>query len=69
MRTLSGMNFATAEMAMLESTRTKRVASPILIPLIAEEVVARVGHIPRRSTKVGLSFRMPLTMYFSLLIF
>jgi hypothetical protein len=36
------------------------VASPIAIPFAAELVVARVGHMPSRRTKVGFSVVMPL---------
>jgi hypothetical protein len=38
------------------------VASPIAIPFAAELVVARVGHMPSRRTKVGFSVVMPLRM-------
>ena len=68
MRTLSGMKRAMALMAIFERMSTNIVARPILMPLMAEVVVARVGHIPSRSTKVGFSFTRPLVMRFNLLI-
>jgi hypothetical protein len=59
---LSGIYAAIAEITILESIRTNVVASPILIPLIADVVVAKVGHIPRRSTNVGFSLIKPLVI-------
>jgi hypothetical protein len=56
------MYAAIAEITIFERMRTNVVASPILIPLIAEVVVANVGHIPRRSTNVGFSFMRPLVI-------
>ena len=44
------------------------VASPIPIPFTADVVVARVGHIPRTRTKVGLFFTIPSIRYLNLLI-
>ena len=66
---MSGIILASREMNTLERIRTKVVASPIPIPLIAEVVVPIVGHIPSTRIKVGLSFMMPLVIIFSLLIF
>ena len=41
---------------------TAIVAIPIPIPLIADEVTPNVGHIPKISTKVGFSLRIPLVI-------
>jgi hypothetical protein len=62
MRTLSGITGAISEIAIFESMRTNIVASPMLIPLMADVVVAKVGHIPRRRTKVGFSLIKPLVI-------
>ena len=62
MRTLSGIYGAISEIAILESTSTNKVASPILIPLMADVVVASVGHIPRRRTNVGFSLIRPFVI-------
>ena len=59
-RTLSGINFFTSEITVFEHNSTLAVARPIPMPLIAEVVVASVGHIPSRRTNVGFSFKMPL---------
>jgi hypothetical protein len=56
------MYAAMAEITMLERMRTNIVASPMLIPLMAEVVVANVGHIPRRRTNVGFSLIRPLVI-------
>jgi len=42
----------------------------MLKPLRADEVVARVGHIPRISTKIGFSLKNPFrnTFKFELLL-
>jgi hypothetical protein len=61
-RTLSGIYAAIAEMTIFERMRTNIVASPMLIPLMADVVVANVGHIPRRRTKVGFSLMRPLVI-------
>ena len=66
-RTLSGMKFLSNEMNTLESIRTKVVAKPIDIPLMALVVVARVGQHPKRRTRVGFSFKSPLVKVFKLL--
>jgi hypothetical protein len=47
---------------MFDSISTNAVANPIDIPLIADEVVARVGHIPKTSTKVGFSLNIPFSI-------
>ena len=43
----------------LEHISTNIVASPIPVPVMAEEVVPSVGHIPSRSTNVGFSLIIP----------
>ena len=53
---------------MLDRIRTNVVASPIPKPFIAEVVVPNVGHIPKTSTKVGLSLIIPLVIILNLLI-
>lgn len=45
-RTISGITFFNADMTMLEQINTNMVASPILIPFIAEEVVPNVDIPP-----------------------
>jgi hypothetical protein len=62
MRTLSGIYAAIAEITIFERIRTNIVASPMLIPLMADVVVAKVGHIPRRRTNVGFSLMRPLVI-------
>ena len=57
-----------ADMTMLEQINTNMVASPILIPFIAEEVVPSVGHIPNSNTNVGFSVMIPFINIFRLLI-
>jgi hypothetical protein len=51
-----------AEIVMLERMSTAIVANPMLMPLMAEVVVAKVGHIPNNRTKVGFSLKIPLRM-------
>jgi hypothetical protein len=63
MRTLSGISPAISDMATLDSISTNVVASPIPIPLMAEVVVASVGHIPKTSTKMGFSLMTPLLKF------
>jgi hypothetical protein len=58
-RTISGTMFLIQEITMFEHTNTAMVAKPIPIPLMAEEVVPNVGHIPKRSTNVGFSLIIP----------
>ncbi len=59
MRTLSGTMPLMAEMAAFEKMSTSMVASPIDMPVMAEDVVPSVGHMPKMSTKVGLRCQMP----------
>ena len=58
-RTMSGTRFLIREITTFEQINTNMVASPIPIPLMAEEVVPNVGHIPKRSTNVGFSLTIP----------
>ena len=67
-RTISGIRFLMAEITTLEHISTNIVASPIPIPLIAEEVVPSVGHIPSRSTNVGFSLIIPFIITLKLFI-
>ena len=62
MRTLSGTRFFIVDITKLLHISTNIVANPIDIPLVADVVVASVGHIPRRSTNVGFSLTMPLVI-------
>lgn len=59
-RTKSGIKFFNSEITMFEHIRTNIVANPMLMPLIAELVVASVGHIPSKRTNTGLSLIIPL---------
>ncbi len=43
----------------MENTKTSVVDKPMPKPLMAEVVTASVGHIPKRSTKVGFSLIIP----------
>ena len=58
-RTLSGMTLLRSEITMFDIISTKVVAKPMLIPLMADVVVASVGHIPSTSTHVGFSLIRP----------
>ena len=62
MRTLSGVMLFIQEMTKLVQMRTAIVANPIASPLLADVVVANVGHIPSIRTNVGLSFTIPFLM-------
>ena len=66
-RTLSGIRFFRREITIFEQMSTAVVARPIDIPLMAEVVVASVGHIPSTRAKVGFSRRMPLVSVFNAL--
>ena len=59
-RTRSGMIFLKREMIRLENISTAVVERPIPSPLMADVVVARVGHIPNIRMKVGFSLIIPL---------
>jgi hypothetical protein len=61
-RTLLGIRFLMSDIAMFERISTAIVATPIPIPLMAVEVTPSVGHIPKISTKVGFSLRIPLVI-------
>ena len=45
---------------IFDKINTTVVESPMPSPLIADEVTARVGHIPSIMTNVGFSFMIPL---------
>ena len=62
-RTLSGIWDLSIEISALESVSTKVVAKPIPNPFCAEEVTAKVGHIPKIKEKVGLSLSNPLLKF------
>ena len=64
MRTLSGVMFLIHEMTKFVQMSTAMVAKPIDKPFMALVVVAKVGHIPRRRTKVGFSLINPFLMIF-----
>ena len=64
MRTLSGVRFLINDITMFEQISTNIVAKPIDKPLMADVVVASVGHIPRSNTKQGFSLMMPLSNIF-----
>ena len=59
MRTSPGIALRSAEMAPLEHTSTKSVAIPMDRPVMAVDVVPKVGHMPRMSTNVGLRRIIP----------
>ena len=67
MRTISGIKFFNNDIAALEQIKTNIVANPILIPFIAELVVASVGHIPKSNTRMGFSRIIPLKSTFKFL--
>ena len=67
-RTKSGITFFKAEITIFEQINTNIVANPILMPLMAEEVVPKVGHIPNSNTNVGFSVMIPFINIFRLLI-
>ena len=54
-----GINFLTREINRFEKVSTAMTATPIPSAFITEVVVARVGHIPRSWTNVGLFVMMP----------
>jgi hypothetical protein len=59
MRTLSGINDFTSDTTRFDMTKTKVVAKPMPMALLAEVVVPRVGHMPSMITKMGFSVRIP----------
>ena len=61
-RTLSGITFLSNDINALESIRTAVVVSPMPSPFMAEDVTARVGHIPSIITKVGFSVIIPFLL-------
>ena len=58
-RTLSGITLRSNEMNAFERISTAVVVRPIPRPFIADDVTARVGHIPSIITKVGFSVIIP----------
>ncbi len=58
--TLSGINLRNADISRFANARTTVVESPMPIPLAADVVTARVGHIPSIMINVGFSFITPL---------
>ena len=67
-RTLSGMKFFNNEITKLDIIKTKVVAKPIDMPLMALVVVASVGQHPNNRTSIGFSLISPLVKVFQLLI-
>jgi hypothetical protein len=47
---------------MFDMISTTIVATPIPIPLIADDVTPSVGHIPKIRTNVGFYLRIPLVI-------
>ena len=56
---VSGMMLRSREMNTLEHSSTASAARPIPTAPSTVPVVARVGQVPRMSTRTGFSFRMP----------
>jgi hypothetical protein len=65
---MSGIRFFIKEITTFEQINTNMVASPMPIPLIADDVVPNVGHIPSRSTNVGFSLIIPFIITLKLFI-
>ena len=62
------MKFLSKEITKFDMMRTKVVAKPIDMPLMALVVVAKVGQQPNSSTKIGFSLMRPLVKVFKLLL-
>lgn len=58
-RTICGTMFFIAEIAAFEHVSTAIVAKPIERPVNADDVVPRVGHMPKTRTKVGFCLIRP----------
>ena len=58
-RIFLGTIFRSREIATLDMTSTKVVASPIPKPFSALLVTARVGHVPKIRTRTGLDLHNP----------
>ena len=58
-RTIAGTRFLIDDIAALEQVSTAIVARPIDMPVNADDVVPRVGHIPNNNTNVGLRLIIP----------
>ena len=67
-RTLSGTTFFSKEMTAFEQIKTKVVHKPIPIPLIADVVVPKVGHIPSKRQNTGFSLMIPFITILNLFI-
>jgi hypothetical protein len=59
-RIFSGVTLLRADIITFEPTRTNVAARPIPIALETARLVAKVGHMPRSSLKVGFSLIIPL---------
>ena len=64
MRTWSGMNLRSIEIAALEPISTNVAAAPMPRPFSAQVVTASVGHVPSTSRKVGFSVITPFRKTF-----
>ena len=58
-RTCFGIMLRTIETMRLEQVSTNTTARPMVSPLMADVVTARVGHIPSSMTSMGFSFQNP----------
>ena len=65
---MSGTTLRNMEIATLEHISTPIVASPMLMPFIAELVVPSVGHIPNNRTNIGLFLIADSSINFNLFI-
>jgi len=59
-RTSLGINFLRREIIMLDITSVNITANPIVTPLIADVVTAKVGQVPKTIRRMGFSFQSPL---------
>jgi hypothetical protein len=55
------MTFRIKDIIVLELRRTKVVANPMAIPLMAEFVTANTGHKPRSDFNTGFSSHKPFS--------
>ena len=55
-RTIAGTRFLIDDIAALEQVSTAIVARPIDMPVNADDVVPRVGHIPNNKHKCWVAF-------------
>jgi hypothetical protein len=63
MRMILGTILRIDEIITLLNVKTKVKAKPIANPFIAEEVTAKVGHIPKTNTNTGFSFNIPFEKF------